>query len=246
MQLPGRAPVFGHSAVEETPEWQRIKNLPRRIWTDEAAAALAVEMTRELKTPRGTMSLRPVQAVALYEAMQCGGLFAPIRVGGGKSLITLIMPLVLEAKRPILLLPAALIEKTWHERKTLELHWRLPTNLMLLSYEMLGRVNAAERFGYIEPDLIIADECHRLKGKRAGCTRRTVRYMKEHPETKFVALSGTVMKSSLKDFAHIIKWCLKDGAPMPHTEDEVTSWSDAVDEKVNPMARRSPGALLRL
>ena len=162
------------------------------------------------------------------------------------TLCSLLLPLVLEAKRPILLLPAGLIEKTWHDRKILAEHWKLPTNLQIISYEMLGRVNAAERLMYVEPDLIIADECHRLKGKKAGCTRRVTRFMKEHPQTKFAAMSGTVMKASLKDFAHILTWCLKDGAPVPRTEDEISMWSDALDEKVNPMARRRPGALLRL
>ena len=55
---------------------------------------------------------------------------------------------------------------------------------------MLGLVQSAQKLDYIQPDLIIADECHLLKNHKAGRTRRVTRYMREHPETKFVGVSG--------------------------------------------------------
>jgi len=237
---------FGSQFVQRTPEIVRIAALPRRTWSDEAASQLAELLTRELKTPGGTMKLRPVQAVALYEAMECGGLFGPQRVGAGKTLLTLLLPLVLEAKRPLLLLPASLVSKTWNERKVLAEHWRLPTNLQIESYESLSLVHSAKKLEYIRPDLIIADEAHFLKGRRAGRTRRVVRYMDSYPDTKFAAVSGTIMKSSIRDFAHLLRWALKKNAPIPATDDEVESWADCLDERVNPLARRRPEALLEL
>jgi hypothetical protein len=190
------------------------------------------------------MSLRPVQAIALYEAMECGGLFGPIRVGGGKTLLTLLLPSVLEAKRPVLLLPAALVEKTWRDFHVLKEHWRLPTNVQIVSYEMLGLVQSAQKLEYIRPDLIVADEVHFLKNLRAGRSRRVARYMQSRPETRFVGVSGTVMRASVRDFAHILRWALKSGAPIPGSDDETAAWADALDEKVNPLGRRQPGALL--
>lgn len=240
------ASPFGARSVRASPELGRIASLPRRAWTDADAARLAELMTAELRTPRGTMKLRPVQAVALYELMEAGGLFGPISVGEGKTLLSLLAPVALDAKRPVLLLPAALIDKTWHERTVLAEHWRLATNLQLISYEMLGLVQAAGKLEYIQPDLIIADECHRLKRYQAGRTRRVIRYMREHPDTKFVAVSGTVMRGSVLDFAHLLRWCLKDGAPIPATDEETGEWADALDEKVNPLARRSPSALFAI
>lgn len=203
-------------------------------------------LTNEFRTPEGTMRLNAVQAIALYEVLISGGLFGPIKVGGGKTLLTLLVAAALGAKRPVLLLPAALIEKTRHEREVLGKHWRLPTNLQVISYEMMGRVSYAEQLNYIQPDVIIADEVHRLKNHRAGVTRRVSRYMKERPETKFAGVSGTIMKNSLKDFSHILRWALKDKSPIPRAEDEVSMWADALDEKVNPIARRRPGALFLL
>lgn len=245
MNFPGRSP-FGSQVVLRTPEIKRIAALPRRTWSEDASQRLAEMLTRELKTPGGTMKLRPVQAIALFEAMECGGIFGPMRVGSGKTLVTAVLPAVLEAKRPVLLLPAALIEKTGLDFKALREHWRVATNLQLISYESLGLVSSAQKLEYIRPDLIVADECHYLKNHRAGRTRRVTRFMREHPETKFVGVSGTVMKGSVKDFAHLLRWALKSGAPIPVTDDEVVTWADALDEKVNPLSRRSPDVLFEL
>jgi hypothetical protein len=246
MLLLGQKRIFGSQSVARTPEIERITAMPRRAWSEAEGERLARDMTRELKTPRGTMHLRPVQAIALYELMEVGGLFGPIRVGHGKTLVSLLAPLVLEARRPLLLLPAALIEKTVVDRRALTEHWRLPVNLQLLSYEMLGLVQSADRLDYIAPDLIVADEGHRLKNLSAGRTRRVARYVASHPDTKFVVMSGTVMKSSIVDFSHLVHWCLKDRSPLPRNEEEVKQWAEALDEGVNPLVRRRPGALLDL
>ena len=80
---------FGSQSVESTPELERIKALPRRVWTGEAALQLARDMTKELKTPGGTLELRPVQAITLYEAMQCGGAFCPTKGRRGQELVML-------------------------------------------------------------------------------------------------------------------------------------------------------------
>jgi len=237
---------FGSQVVPRTREIERIAALPRRVWSDEAAQRLAEMMTRELRTSKGTMKLRPVQAIALYEAMECKGLFGPIRVGGGKTLLSALLPVVLEAKRPVLLLPATLIEKTVTDFKKLREHWRIATNLQLISYEILGLVQSAEKLQYIQPDFIEADEGHFLKNAKAGRTRRVNRYMREHPETMFAVFSGTAMKGSLRDFARMLRWALKDRAPIPLTDDEVDVWADALDEKVNPLSRRRPEALFDL
>ncbi len=237
---------FGSQVVARTPEIKRIAALPRRTWSEESAASLAAMLTRELRTPTGSQALRPVQAIALYEAMEVGGLLGPIRVGGGKSLVCALAPLVLEARNPVLLMPASLVSKTWDEYKVLRQHWRLPTNVQIISYESLSLVASAQKLEYIRPDLIVADEAHFLKGHKAGRTRRVVRYMHAHPETKFVAVSGTIMRSSIRDFAHLLRWALKNSAPVPATDDEAATWADALDEHVNPLGRRQPGALFDL
>lgn len=233
-------PFPGRKSVGNSLELQRIVGLPRR---QVDGAALVEPLTRELKTPKGSWTLRPLQAQALHDMRMQRGFFGPLRVGSGKTLITLLAPLVLQARMPVLVLPASLVSKTEEERRQLSQHWRIPTSTRILSYQMLGRVEHAKDLDFYKPDLLILDECHLAKNKHAGVTRRLVRYFQQYPDTMCVAVSGTVMKNSLKDFAHIARWCLKGNTPLPSTEDELDVWCDAVDEKVNPFQRIDPGAL---
>ena len=235
----------GEDAVAESEEFDRIASLPRRLWDKEGLEGLCIRLTDAYRTPEGAMSLRPVQALALHDISSGTGLLGPIRVGGGKTLISLLAPLVTNAQKPILITPAGLRKKTERDRAGLLEHWRIPRHMQLISVESLGRVSGATLLEQLEPDLIVIDECHKFKNKRAGCTRRLMRYMAAHPETRVVAISGTVIKHSLKDFAHIARWALKDGAPVPD-ERYVDEWADALDEQVNPLRRLDPGPLLRL
>lgn len=175
------------------------------------------------------MRLRTNQAQALLEAYLCDGLFAPLGVGEGKTLITLLLPYVMEAKRPLLLLPANLIEKTNRDRVTLARHWLIPNHTRLMSVEILGRVQSAAELDIYQPDLIIVDEAHKLKNRRAACTRRVARYMAAHPQTQFCALTGTIMGKSLTEFAHLLLWALKEGAPIPHAQHEIDEWASVLD-----------------
>lgn len=227
--------------IEASAEYRRIAALPRRAPT--ISDELLTQLTNTLRHPSGTMQLRPVQGLALHDIGTTGGLTAPIRVGGGKTLITLLAPYVLQARRPLLLLPAALMAKTDRERRELMRHWLIPRNIKMMSYQALGRTGAAKELELYAPDLIIADEGHRLKNPRAACTRRVTRYMDAHPETKFIILSGTLIKHSLRDFAKACGWSLKQGAPVPLDHGEIDDWSDALDEKVNPLTRIKPGVL---
>lgn len=236
---------FSTRAISRSKELSRILDIPRRTWTPEDAQALADRLTALLKTPHGTMSLRPTQAVALAEIGTQKGGFFPIRVGGGKTLISLLAPYVLGARRPILLAPAALITKTESERGQLMAHWEIPLNLRAISYELLGRDQAKTTLTDHRPDVIIADEAHRLKNKRAGVTRRLTRYLAEHPDTIFIALSGTMIKNGLADFGRLLRWALKDRAPIPRDDHELEDWATCLAEDV-PLRPVRPGALLEL
>lgn len=231
----------GRKYVSNSHDFQRILRLPRRKID---GSELVDPLTQALKTTHGTMKLRPLQAQALYDMGTYGGLFGPLRVGAGKTLVTLLAPLMMGAKKPVLLMPAALMGKTERiDRPELARHWRIPIHTRIISYTALSVESGARLLDFYEPDLIIADECHKLKNKRAGVTKRVVRYMKEHPNTKFVGVSGTVMKGSIKDFAHILRWCLKNNAPVPLAEHELEVWAAALDYKVNMFQRTDPGEL---
>lgn len=231
--------------VDATPEFYRVLSLPRRVWQPGQATELAQHLTRYFRQPLGEQALRDIQAIALYELHRAQGLFGIMRVGSGKTLVTLLGRYMVQAWRPMLLVPAKLKDKTRIEMRRLSRHWNIPQDVRIVSYELLGRPQAAKMLDQYRPDLIIADECHKLRNRRAAVTRRVARYMRENPETKFAALSGTITKRSLRDYSHLLRWCLgKLASPIPAAENELEEWADAIDEKVNPNQRMLPGALL--
>ncbi len=236
---------FSRDEVAQTPEFNRVAAMPRRTWTPQQLEELTDRMTALLKTPQGTMRLRPIQALALYELGTTGGLLGPISVGSGKELLCFLAPRVLFAKHPLLLMPAHLVKRSEDEMQEYSQHWRIPTNLRILSFQMLGQANRADALSIVPPDLFVLNEAHRLKNKTAAVTRRVIRHMAQFPKAKVIAVSGTLLAHSLMDFAHIARWCVKP-CPLPEGFVELKEWSDALDEKPGGWNQREPGALLEL
>ena len=266
--LIGRAPP--PDFVPPSAELFRISNLRRRVMAPEDMEWLADELTARLKKPRGTMRLKPVQAWALYELGTVGGLFGSITVGAGKTLISLLAPVIMKSHRPLLIVPAGLVEKTKRDKEVLEQHWYLPLFIRIMSYEWLGRLKAGGdpendvpgALDEWDPDLVFLDECHRAKNnKDAAVARRINRFFRDkHKKKRKVvvvghyqqppkpvhcgAVSGTATKRSILDFAHILTWCLPaELVPVPTHWNDLKLWSDALDEKKGDFARVDPGAL---
>jgi len=206
----------------------RIAALPRRDW-EVYGPELGRELTDMLRTPRGRMLLRPVQAAGLWEAWQCGGLFGSIGVGFGKTLMSGLLPRVLGSTRPLLLAPANLIADSWKAFGELKEHWQIPRGIRIESYSKLGLPQHAGLLDAYEPDLIIADEASALKNfKVAAVSRRVARYLSEHRGVKFVALSGSLTEESILDYAHMLIWALGSSAPVP-TLGECEDWAACLD-----------------
>ena len=229
--------------VRRTLDFQRIAALPRRTSFPDYSEAL----TEALKTPNGTEKLWQNQAWALCEMVERRGLLASLPVSAGKTLISLLAPVVLGAKRPLLLIPANLREKTlqisipkWAK------HFKLHPELRVLSYEQLSQVKQAEYLQQLMPDLVIADECHRVRNKGSAVSRRVYRYYEEFPFTMFVGLSGTTTKRSVRDYAPVLQLALGDHSPLPHRYTDLEDWADVLDEGVEDDLRPDPGALLEL
>lgn len=228
----------------QSPDLQRILALPVRDWTA-TAQEMADLLTLALRRPGGSMILRPVQAAALTESHDQRGSLLMIRVSGGKTLITFLLPEVMEAKRPLLLVPAKLKHKTEVEWWNLQKHWVLP-KMRIESYSMLGVAKNASYLDDYQPDLVVADEGHKLKNPRAAVTRRVKRYLSGRPDVPLVLMSGTVTQKSLRDYWHLLKLTHGDDTmPMPNQWPEMMEWSECLD--VNASAQKlGPGELVAL
>jgi len=195
------------------------------------------------------MALRPIQAQALYEFASLRGGFGPIGVGHGKTLITALIPYLLQSRRPLLLTRASLIEKTKREFRALAFHWPILNYIRLMSYESLGRANHKDDLELFCPDVLICDEGHRLKNPKAAVTKRVARFMNARPQTTFIVLSGTLTGRTLRNYAHLLKWALKaEHFPLPDHYTEIEDWAEVLDTRTisSGGVPAMPGALMLL
>jgi hypothetical protein len=183
----------------------RISSLPR-------VTALEPIDATPLYKKGGSMELRPTQIQALTHAANCKGLVGLIGCGHGKTLITFLIPQVIHAAKPLLLLPASLIKKTLMEFDFYAQHFniKLPH---LLSYETLSvRPTILDE---INPDVIIADEAHNLKSMASTRTSRLMKYIAKNRSTQFYCMSGTLLSKAVSDLAHLSYLALREGSPLP-------------------------------
>lgn len=245
-------------------DFRRIEALPRRVWEQAIdLPELTRLLTEHLRPAEGgkpcgrcgpspdncPTNLWPTQAAALREAHDVRGLFGGIAVGEGKAMISLLAPTVMEAQRPLLLMPASVRQQTLDEvLPKLRRHgWKLHPRLEIRSYTELSLAKNKDLLDELQPDLIIADEAHELRGRSSARTKRVARYMKARPYTMMVILSGSPTDRSLRDYWHLIAWALKpDLMPLPNQWPELVEWADALDVDVPEDERLPPGALSRL
>lgn len=183
------------------------------------------------------MNLFPVQSRMLYEAHRANGLVGLVSVGEGKTLTSFLLPHVIQGsdgsavKRPLLLIPASMRAQCIADWGFYSQHFILPPTMMVRSYEELSTKTSMLR--ELQPDLIICDEAHKLRNKTAARTKRVARYIKAN-RPRFVALSGTLTSTSIMDFAHLAKWALGDGSPVPNRYTYLQSWSACLDRDGRP------------
>lgn len=228
--------------VGESAEFFRIKGLSRRVLD----LTKVPDLTERYRKPGGTMSLWPIQSAGLAEAEKADGLFAPIGVGHGKSLLSFLLPVAMRAKKAVIMLPPQL------KRKALELdipalyrHWQIPTDrIRIIAYSELSNAKCAQLLEEIAPDLIVIDEGHNLRHKTAARTKRFLRYMKAHPECRLAVLSGTITNRTIMDYQHLIELTHRKNSPVPAHWGVLTEWADALDVPRPNCDPMMPGVLL--
>lgn len=228
----------------------RIAALPRRDWTALVEETLPILNGALLKCG-AEGSLRPIQAVGLREALECGGVFVMADVGMGKTLISLLAGELLDEPRVLILVPNGDKAKTEDEFDEYRKSWQGidGTKYKLFGYTDVSRwpkegYGIEKLWGGLGPTLIICDEADRLRrvhsdtGEASGLALQVNDYIAAHPSCKLIALTATPDKSGVKDYAHILSWCLRDGSPLPRDPDEVAMWAQVIDKGDTTNARK--------
>ena len=213
--------------LTHTTETERIIALPEEHFA-------GIDMTPELRTKAGTMTLRPIQSEALAALRANGGGFFPIGVGHGKSLIGLLAGRVLGCDLTVLLTPASTVATLRNTYAETRAHFRM-SEVRVRSYEMFSSPQGARLlFDLIEnrdPSrvVVVCDEAHRLKATSSVRTRRLIRYVQAHPQIRFVAMSGTMTAKGLEDFKHLAELCLRHNTPVPTDRRHFGIWQACID-----------------
>lgn len=240
-------------AVQDSPDFRRILALPRRVLPERVAVP-------DLRTDRGRAEqhdLLGVQTVALAELAQCRGLFGAMPVGSGKTLFTMLAAWATGAKRPYLFVPANLITKTRREFARLAHFWRQPQPMPVIeSYSKLTQEGNVNYLFDVQPDLLLFDECKQLRRIDDGSAPvrvdrfvKAVRAAEVERGLRFgdlvvvAAVDGTIGRGDLRDFAHILRWCLGSGAPVPLGEGALWQWASATADDRKVQVRWLPGVL---
>lgn len=241
-------------------EIKRITSLP-------IAAALSDEELEEFNEtnvlPRArheeNFGLFPAQAMAVRAYDMHSGVFAPISVGGGKTLTTLmiaqrahdkglyrtmlIVPPTVYAqltkrdipwarKRVKLTVPFLMLgNKTPQQRKAIYLSGR--PGCYIVPYSLLSTKDTSEMLDAIQPKLLILDEAHNVKNISSARTRRMRSYMAEH-NPELVALSGTITNKSVQDYHHLITAALGENSPLPLSPVLAGEWGQVIDATAQP------------
>jgi len=206
-----------------------------RILAIPAMTRQAPDLTSQFSQPgNNRMRLFPIQSQALYEAYIADGLLGIIGVGHGKTLLSLLLPQLWRSQRPVLLLPPAMVNQFERMRTDYARSFRVARNLRVIPYSRLSNAAGSRLLREAAPDLLIADEAHNLRHKDAARTKRVLRYLNENPECRFCALSGTLTNRSLRDYAHLAKYALRQNCPLPFDYLMLEAWAACVDSDGQP------------
>ncbi len=260
-----------NSVVHHTGELQRIYDLPRRDWISAIGTeATPTEDIRDklhkvlrLEGSEGE-SLRLAQVAALAESMLFNGTSAQMNVGTGKTLVSLLLPRLLRAVRPMLVIPASLRDKTRFERDQYAKNWWVSEigsedlvmreQIRLVSYSAISRLTPGEAldssvFMRERPDVLIFDEASHVGDASSARYRRIRDYIRmmrkeendrrlEHGALlKVFFLSATMYAMPIEAIAPLFHWSIGPvKSPLPIGRD-LHLWSKALN--VQRKTRRS-------
>lgn len=241
-------------------EMQRITKLPVvPTLSAEEIDAFCMEHVQANYYEAGFRLLH-TQASAVLAYIMFGGVFGPIGVGWGKTLITLMIadlaPEMYNVERSMLFVPPQVYSqltrtdipwarkrvglsvpfiyvggRSLAERRSIASSKK--RGCYVLPYSYLSTRDAEEMLNQIKPQLLILDEVHNVKNRKAARTKRLMQYMDAN-QPQLVGLSGTITSKSIKDYHHLIAHALGDWAPLPLSPSQAEQWAAVLDANADP------------
>lgn len=246
--------------VKARTDMQRILELPLKPeWKPEWSDLYSQRYILAQAYAEG-FRLHDQQAQALHEFLSVGGLVGPIGVGFGKTIISLLCASAAYdagEKHIVLLVPPhvysqLMIRDVPRERRRIYMPYmihglqvgremrrriveRRQPGLYVVPYSMVSTTDGYETLMRIGASVVICDEAHNLKNRRAARTRRFLSYL-EHTETqpRGAVLSGTLTSKSLGDYHHLARWVLGDACPLPMAAQTAMDWANILDAEASP------------
>ena len=217
-----------------------------------------IDLVSWMYCPAGTMKLykEQVKAMMEYHDDNSVGIVAPIAVGGGKTLITVLIAndayKDFGKRRIVLMVPTQLVDQLRdtelpfyrrHISINVPFYWLAGQSAgkrMLLansgkagcyvvSYSLLSGSKGAEILEAIKPDLIIGDEIHSIASANVSARGRRFKYAVKKFAPQLVGLSGTITKKSPRDYHHFVTNALQENSFIPRPTSISEEWAKIID-----------------
>lgn len=218
--------------MNQTDDLSRIMALPYCKPAIERAGNYTAALTRYFPNP---YQLNPVQNAALSELQGVGGLIADAGVGDGKTLLALLLGSVIEVDKVFVFLPPKRVLGFEEEFAKFRPYFRIHPRLEVMTYSKISvRTDAITSMGVPRKSLWICDEAHCLAAPRTARTLRFMRgveYWRSKGHTVYLAfMTGTLIKRSIKDYAHLAALALGLHSPLPLNSGLLEHWANVLDD----------------
>ena len=119
--------------------------------------------------------------------------------------------------------------------------------VFIYSYSSLSTQTGYQELMAISPTLLIQDEAHNLASPSSARTKRWATVATEIAQAvqqgkyrgnctakaaECVAMSGTITKKKIADYAHLARRCLREQSPVPIRDSSIAAFGNAVDADV--------------
>jgi hypothetical protein len=195
--------------------------------------------TESEQSGRPPFSPHEWQQRAQVDFQRLGGLFCGMPVGSGKSWVG--AKCAATGSRSVVIVPAALLEQAVEQYREYGV-----TQARFISYSKISR--NAEILRELNPDVLILDEAHNLKNVTSSAWgRRIARFLHERPQCRVVAMTGSIMHRSARDYLPLLVWALRKNPFVRANStsiERVAEWADAHPREWLDKLRACPGVYI--